>query len=65
MELGLACLIVMNVMSGQKASFPEHQKMQEAVKLALNGKCEKEAKKYADEMKEKAEKLAKEKEGKK
>lgn len=60
MELGLACLIVLNVMSGQKASFQDHKKMQEAVKVVAP-KCEKEAEKYMAEVKAKAEKEAKEK----
>lgn len=60
MEMGLACLIVLNVLGGQKVSFQDHQKMQEAIKVVAP-KCEKESKKYIDEMKAKAEKQAKEK----
>lgn len=60
MELGLACLIMLNVMQGQKASYQDHQKMQEAIKVVAP-KCEKESEKYIKDMKAKAEKQAKEK----
>lgn len=59
MEMGLACLIVLNILTGQKASYQDHQKIQEAIKVVAP-KCEKEAKKYSEDMKAKAEKAAKE-----
>lgn len=64
MEMGLACLIILNILTGQKASYQDHQKIQEAIKI-VNPKCEKLAKDYQKEAKEKAEKAAKEAESKK
>lgn len=64
METGLACLIVMQILGSQKFTLDDHKKIQEAIKV-VNPKCEKLAKDYQKEAKEKAEKAAKEAESKK